>query len=267
MLVVNGYLTSPDPYLLHNNLNNTNQGMPWLHANLTKNSTVPSVSGGTLWADEVNKVFYQFGGEFQEVPQQATLWAYDAILDQWNQSDVPDDVSRLSWGAGVAVNERAEGYYLGGWHNNHTTPGWSGVPVATSSMVRYDMMRGFFTNNTGPDKQGRAEGALLFLPASDNGLLVYFGGIVDPYINGTIIGSPMNTIYIYDINSAKWYSQTASGDVPDMRRRFCAGATHADDQSSYNIYLYGGLSMNGTAFDDVYILSLPSFTYVMVPCL
>jgi len=38
------------------------------------------------------------------------------------------------------------------------------------------------------------------------------------------------------------------------------GATWADDHSSYSIYLYGGLSPpNGTAFDDVYILTLPSF--------
>ena len=207
-------------------------------------------------------VFYQFGGELQDAPQPATLWSFDAILNQWNDTNVPDDISRLSWGAGVAVNERAEGYYFGGWQNNLTTSGWKGVPIASSSLIRYNMADRSFTNNTGPDGIGKAEGVLLFLPASDNGLLLYFGGVLDPYINGTIVGSPMNNIYIYDINSGKWYSQTATGDVPDMRRRFCAGATWADDQSSYNIYLYGGLSMNGSAFDDVYILSLPSFTWI-----
>lgn len=39
-------------------------------------------------------------------------------------------------------------------------------------------------------------------------------------------------------------------------------ATWAQDQSSYNVYLYGGASMPPftVGFDDVYILSIPSFT-------
>jgi hypothetical protein len=32
-------------------------------------------------------------------------------------------------------------------------------------------------------------------------------------------------IHLYDIANAKWYTQTATGDVPDMRRRFCAGVS------------------------------------------
>jgi len=49
-----------------------------------------------------------------------------------------------------------------------------------------------------------------------------------------------------------------------MRRRFCAGATWAQDRSSYNIYLFGGASIgNGPGFGDTYILSLPSFTWII----
>ena len=35
---------------------------------------------------------------------------------------------------------------------------------------------------------------------------------------------------------AKWYTQTATGDVPESRRKFCGGVTWASDQSSYNVY-------------------------------
>ena len=42
-------------------------------------------------------------------------------------------------------------------------------------------------------------------------------------------------IHIYDVASSKWYTQTATGNVPGARRQFCAGATWADDQSSYNM--------------------------------
>ncbi|KAK8115068.1 hypothetical protein PG999_007137 [Apiospora kogelbergensis] len=120
-------------------------------------------------------------------------------------------------------------------------------------------------NITGPkDGLRRAEGAMVYLPVSDGGMLVYFGGIQDPG-NGSLVGQPMDEIHLYDVLSSRWYVQHASGNMPDMRRRFCAGATWARDQSSYNIYLYGGLGFdpdNSAGFDDVYILSLPSFTWL-----
>ena len=68
---------------------------------------------------------------------------------------------------------------------------------------------------------------------------------------------------MYDIANSKWYTKKATGQVPEQRRRFCAGATWAQDQSSYNIYLYGGLAVPaGVGFDDIYILSIPSFTWI-----
>lgn len=243
--------------------------MPQLYSNLSKNSTVPDVSGGILWADEVNKIFYQYGGEFQGSPEDFSLWAYDIILDQWNQTSTSSaqqsNIQRVAWGSGVAVNEIAMGYYLGGWLSNSTVPGWGGDAMMTSTFVQYDMIANDWTNNTGPDSTGRAEGAMVFLPASDRGLLIYFGGIMDQFGNGTVMGSNMSTIFIYDLASNKWYTQTATGDIPGERRRFCAGATWPDDQSSYNIYLYGGAGVqeNDTAgYDDVYILTLPSFAWI-----
>ncbi|KAF2461305.1 hypothetical protein BDY21DRAFT_83089 [Lineolata rhizophorae] len=249
--------------LLWQDLNDTHEGMPQLHTGLTKNASVPDVSGGVLWADEVNKVFYLYGGEVTESPEDFALWAYDAVLDQWNVTGAPRDIQRVAWGAGAAVNERAEGYYLGGWLGDMSVPGWEGSPRMTSNLVRYDMETEAWTNNTGPDGAGRAEGVMLFLPASDNGLLISFGGVMDPDNNGTVVGDPMDNIHVYDIQSGKWYLQQATGDVPDMRRKFCAGATWAQDRSSYNIYLYGGQGINNiTGFDDVYILTMPSFKWI-----
>ena len=74
----------------------------------------------------------------------------------------------------------------------------------------------------------------------------------------------METIFLYDIAEAKWYQQNATGQIPENRRKFCAGAVWAQDQSSYNIYLYGGAGFaeNATGFDDVYILTLPAFTWI-----
>jgi hypothetical protein len=197
--------------------------MPQLYANLSKNSTVPDVSGAVLWTDTTNKVFYQFGGEYQDSPQPVdAILSFDALLNQWNQTFIPDEYNRVSWGAGVSVNDRAEGYFLGGWMSNRTTPGWTGPPIATNSLIRYDMVQNKLTNNTGPDDAGRAEGVMVYLPASDDGLLIHFGGILDLNHNGTMSASPMSTIHVYDILSARWYTQTATGNVPPSRRRFCA---------------------------------------------
>jgi len=57
--------------------------------------------------------------------------------------------------------------------------------MALASIVQFDFTTGNLRNSTHPDGIGRAEGQLLYLPASDGGLLVYFGGIEDPYRNGS----------------------------------------------------------------------------------
>lgn len=256
-----------DRYLLYNDLDNINvqNNMPQQYANLTKNRTDSSVVGGTLWSDSVNKYLIQFGGESRRDPRPPTdgIAIYDIISNQWNHTKTPWNIRQVAWGASATVEERGEGYILGGWFNNGTTPGMIGQQAA-SNLLRFDMNTQGWTNLTGPDRMGRAEGAMVFLPASDSGMLIYFGGVIDPGKNGSMIGSSMSTIYIYDMASSKWYTQNATGDVPEMRRRFCAGATYADDRSSYNIYLYGGLGVppDGVGFDDVYILSLPSFTWI-----
>ena len=165
--------------------------MPAQYANLTKNATVPSVSGGILWADEVNKCFYLFGGEYQGNPSDFSFWTYDTVLNQWNETEYTsnvNDIQRVAYGAGTHIPELGFGYYSGGGINEQTTPGWDGPPIATSNLVRYDYTAGTLNNNTGPDSVGRAEGQMVYLPASDGGLLVYFGGVEDPYRNGTFVG-------------------------------------------------------------------------------
>lgn len=177
-----------DPNLLAHNLDVLENGMPTISANLSKNVTVPSVSGGILWPDEVNQVFYLYGGEYPLVPEEFALWAYDVPMDQWNLTTFPPTssaVKRVAWGAGTTVQGRAEGYYYGGYMNNRTNPGWDGPPLAMSNLVKYDMIANRWTNNTGPDSTGRAEGVMVTIPASRQGMLVYFGGVSFPYGNST----------------------------------------------------------------------------------
>lgn len=174
--------------------------MPAQHANLSKNNTVPSVSGGILWPDDVNKVFWLYGGEFSTAPSAFQLWGYDVILNQWNLSSASSSsttpIQRVSYGAGTTLAGR--GYYYGGYLNNLTNPLWNGDAFATSDLIILDMDANTLTNSTGPDNNGRAEGVMLSIPASAAGLLVYFGGVYYPYGNSTAVPMSMSEITIYD---------------------------------------------------------------------
>lgn len=214
-------------------------GMPTLHANLSKNATIPSVHGGALWEDGVNKRLYLYGGEtFQTGPTNFLLYSYDILNDQWDSLGPPTGpvaITPTSYGAGVSISERGEAYYYGGWFNNASVPGWTGPPQASNRMIKYTMDSNTWSNLTGPDGIKRAEGVMVFIPIADAGMLVYFGGSQDLYANGTLTPQPLDTIFLYDVANGKWYAQKTSGRTPENRRRFCAGATWAQDQSSYNM--------------------------------
>jgi hypothetical protein len=169
--------------------------MPKEYKNLTKPASVPDTSGGILWPDTVNKYFYLYGGEYQASPQSFALWQYDVIHDNWTAmaADASQNgVQGAAWGAGVAVEDRGIGYYYGGWLSNTTIPTWGSTPYALSTMLMYNMVQNTWTNSTGPDSIGRAEGQMVYIPASDGGMLIYFGGVQTPTNNGTWIGQPMD---------------------------------------------------------------------------
>ena len=165
--------------------------------NLSKPASAPDVSGGILWADTVNKMFYLYGGEFyQSSPETFALWSYDAIYGNWttvNPDSTQANVQRSSFGAGLVAEDIAKGFWYGGWLSNATIPAWGTNPIALSNFLEYDLIHNTWSNNSGPDSVGRAEGVMVYIPASDGGMLVYFGGLQDVYGNGSsIVAQPMN---------------------------------------------------------------------------
>jgi hypothetical protein len=163
--------------------------MPSQYSNLSKPGNIPSVEGAFTWSDNTNKCFYQFGGQYPEgvSPTEFSMWTYDVPLNQWNITTTrgDKDIQRVAFGAGTQVESRGLGFYFGGWLSNKTMLSWKGPPMATSGLVQFDMSSGDLKNISGPDDIGRAEGELVFLPVSDSGVLIYFGGIEDSYRNGS----------------------------------------------------------------------------------
>ncbi len=106
------------------------------------------------------------------------------------------------------------------------------------------------------------------------GVLVAFGGITSDA--GASWGGlkentesnflPLQDISVYDIETQRWYQQRASGDIPSGRYDGCAVAATASDGSSHSIYVFGGWGSPVTQRTDgnVYVLSIPSFTWIRV---
>ena len=78
----------------------------------------------------------------------------------------------------------------------------------------------------------------------------------------------MNVINVFDIATSTWYKQSTAGRYPTLRVNPCAVAASAPDGSSTNIYMYGGQNLipykNQTQFGDMWILTIPSFTWIEV---
>jgi hypothetical protein len=139
------------------------------------------VSGGILWPDPVNKLFYQYGGQYTNSEPQgfSTLWLYDTVYNTWNRSTSSDaSQSQISWpafGAGTTTDEGI-GYYYGGYLSANSVSGWTGDSLMLNSIVSYDMNRRTWKNYT-YDSTPRAEGTLKYIPAGERGMLIYFGGV------------------------------------------------------------------------------------------
>lgn len=84
----------------------------------------------------------------------------------------------------------------------------------------------------------------------------------------------LRQVSIYDTKANKWYDQSTrspSGIFPIERYLFCAVVVSAPDNSSHNIYIYGGWPQPLTgypgpkvqfALDDVWVLTVPSFQWI-----
>jgi len=85
--------------------------------------------------------------------------------------------------------------------------------------------------------------------------------------NDTETLEPMNIIEVYDVQTSQWYRQPTDGQAPNGRINACITTTAAADGSSFNIHMFGGQSVgaNPTLYNDMWILSVPAFTWIEVP--
>lgn len=218
------------------------------------------------------------------------LWSVDTGTQVWKPYDIQQRAWTPSHGAAAEASDQGLAFYLSGRIDNGTASFTSqdgDVQTLLDGMTILNIAehesRDVSTNGIGQD-QPRIGGALQYVPGiGNNGILVALGG--------RVFGGPkrissqdkgyllrFDSVDVFDIGSylnpqdpgsnGTWYSQSTSGDIPPSRIDFCAIVTSAPDNSSHNIWIHGGQdpTMPGrpSFFDDVYVLSLPSFTWIKV---
>lgn len=212
----------------------------------------------------------------------------------WDKGFVDDtldnDVTRyVAYGAAVNAPSENKAWYFSGLRSpvfgtifdnplNDTT---KAVNVS-DTMIVLDMAEQLsetWTNKTLPKAiQGRSNAEVVWVPVGKEGILVVLGGVVYPEWAGKSGKSPnqtaseeespkfMSTIDVYDVANDKWYQQPTQ-DGPSTRARGCAVVASASDYSSFNIFYYGGfdgVSPTQAFSDEVWVLSLPSFTWTKI---
>lgn len=260
---------------------------------LPQPSGPPPVSNGFLWNSK--DTLYLYGGEYSDKPEASpvpySLWSYHIPSSTWEEHPNPRTVDgvaveRSAEGSGVNIPSLGRGMYFGGHVDHFTTPGWGiGVfRVYLRSLLEFTFpgsSNPAVNNNqpAGPDgiwrniTEGglqesagfteRADGVLVYVPGyGEQGILLGLAG-------GTnLTYTQMNVIDVYDVAGDTWYKQATTGEFPEYRVNPCAVATSAADGSSVQVHLFAGQKLlpyrNQEQYDDLWILSIPSFTWIKV---
>ena len=236
-------------------------------------------------------------------PSPLALWEYDIGSSHWIEHKNPmtaagtnsdggnQPVQDVAEGAGISIPELGRGFYFGGHEDQYTTVGWSNQVdrLYIKSLLEFTFpgytndgvqslsngktagSDGVWRNITSGGVQAgdgfpeRADTVLVYVPGfGDDGILLGLAGGT----NATY--TEINEIDLYDIATSSWYKQTTSGTPPAFRVNPCAVAASAADGSSTNVYMFGGQNLSSTdggpqtRYQDMWILTIPSFTWIEV---
>ncbi|PHH74734.1 hypothetical protein CDD82_4798 [Ophiocordyceps australis] len=270
-----------------------------LFKNPTGASSEPSTSDGGMLANDDG--FYLYGGAFSrdgvEIPANTSATQYrlrpgpnDAETKplQFGLEILSPNVSRyIAYGAAANAPSENKAWYFSGLVRPDHGPVFKDSPhgqapdVVSNTLITLDMAAPSptaWSNASLPSQvKGRSNAEVVWLPIGAQGILVVLGGVTYPWWavgykspdeEASKRESPqfMQVIDLFDVAGNKWYQQHTVGG-PGARARGCAVVAPAKDRSSFNIYYYGGtdgLDPGNELYDDVWILSLPSFTWTQI---
>jgi len=228
-----------------------------------------------------------FGVFSKDIPNQQFFPGYTL-------KSLTDGVNRyITAGAAASAPSENMGFYFGGLRAANfgsilQSPGTRNASfnadVDSRTFIQVDMSqtKEEWKNTSLPTEvPGRAGAELVWVPVSGKGVLVAIGGATYPS-SASLVGtnnasinaiskeqSPkfVSTVSVYDVASKAWYEQETTNPPPGAMAQGCTVVASAADGSSHNIYWYGGfdgISPTSDFYDDVWVLSLPSFIWTKV---
>ncbi|KAG9259164.1 uncharacterized protein F5Z01DRAFT_27835 [Emericellopsis atlantica] len=209
----------------------------------------------------------------------------------FDEPKLNNNVTRyVAYGAAVSAPSENKAWYFSGLTTENHTDIWVNPNIDEAELARETSDRlievdmkvqtslEWSNSSLSGGVKGRSNAEAVWVPVGEQGILVVLGGATQPYWASLTQKSDdeeaskdespkfMETIDIYDVAGGDWYKQTTENG-PGTRARGCAVVAVAQDSSSYNIYYYGGndgLHPREPFYDDVWVLSLPSFTWTQL---
>ncbi|KAK9900561.1 hypothetical protein P389DRAFT_14601 [Cystobasidium minutum MCA 4210] len=238
---------------------------------------------------------YYYGGYFSDNPTVAPdsnkLYRYSLSSGSWSTVNTGGDtVTRVAEGASAVAPPQGDSdeptfFYFGGHIDSYTTEDWSNQTprVYLNSMIEYDQSSNSWNNHSSYSNTAsvtsnstvevspllRADSTLTFVPGlgtNGQGILVSIGGGNE---NQLIDNSILD---VYDLGAQGWVKQATQGYTIGPRVSHCAvrGSAKVNGQMQHQIFVYGGQASNRTTQilqgqnSDLYVLSIPSFTWTYV---
>ncbi|CAG8953120.1 hypothetical protein HYFRA_00003318 [Hymenoscyphus fraxineus] len=220
---------------------------------------------------------YEFAGDWYRNSTPVSLWGFKpqkSGVVEWREQpwspkqNAANLSSNVVWGL-TATSPKAH-YSLGGGILIDPEHG-SDNAQSLQEIVSYSFSEQTWTNQSIPNKYYLfGEGQFIEHYGSE-GVILFFGGqwAASTSEKKSSLQS-LDTILIYDIQSKKFYEQEAS-NPPATRAQFCSVGAGTADNSSYEIFIYGGQFGGGgdiPQFNEkedlksVYILTIPAFTWI-----
>ncbi|KAK5953338.1 hypothetical protein OHC33_005906 [Knufia fluminis] len=264
----------------------------------TSNTDAPNYLGGGMFHNDYQ--FYTFGGLADKPPIDAStvlrgdVFASNPSVSRFDQGVAPnqqtDGVSdNITSGAYASSPDQGLGFYFSGMvsatraqleynsgdtEDNHPT-------VTSDTFIKVDMTTANDANFQymawPAGLTPRAEGALVWLPYGNQGVLIAIGGVEVPgdlFLfppRETNDGPFMTELAIYDIDADTWQVQQTreTTEKPTQLASFCTAVVPSQDGSAHQIFVYGGYDGTYTSVDpnvrgDVWVLSVPAFQWTKV---
>ena len=208
----------------------------------------PQLNKQVLWPSSDNETFFAFGGEESYLdnpwyPPDILLWQFTADGEgggKWdvfnaNSDSIFFNLTRPTDGLGGVVDDT--GFIVGGYTNSHSSiaTDYQMDNIEIPNIASFNITSGEWNNDTAPaylERQNGTYGIIHPVPTfGPAGLLAITG---TTFTDGRV--DRLSNITLYEPSGKTWYTQRASGDIPNGRDHPCTVGVRGDN-GTYEMYV------------------------------